>query len=275
MDSAQVPSPFEFYDQFQLKTGGFGTEFGRATGGVINSVTKRGTNKWRVTVGGYYEPESLRGDVPNVEHPSSWRRYDSVDGFDEKDDFDLFVSVGGPAVRDRLFVYGVYDFRTVDEGNYSTYGRMYEDVDDDGFWGVKLDWLLSDTHRIEYTGFSDDSTVKRTAFRWDESTGAVGEELGKTRFNRGGVNHIVAYRGYFWPRSCGFGAMGHWRVRPHVPNAGGHLLPACHRLQGGVPSAPNRLPDQFHRERRKGRARGRSLRLRVVYRRTTPAALRR
>ncbi len=53
--------PFEFYDQFQLKTGGFGAEFGRATGGVINSVTKRGTIEWRFTVGGYYEPESLRG----------------------------------------------------------------------------------------------------------------------------------------------------------------------------------------------------------------------
>ena len=55
--------PFEFYDQFQLKTGGFGTEFRRATGAVINSVTKRGTNEWQFTVGGYYEPDSLGGDV--------------------------------------------------------------------------------------------------------------------------------------------------------------------------------------------------------------------
>ena len=151
--------PFEFYDQFQLKTGGFGAEFGRATGGVINSVTKRGTNQWQVTVGGYYEPDALREDVPNVEHPSSRRRFDSANGFDERDDFDLFVSVGGPVVRDRLLVYGIYDFRAVDERNFSARGRMYEDIDDDGFWGLKLDWLFSEDHRIEYTGFSDDRGV--------------------------------------------------------------------------------------------------------------------
>ena len=192
--------PFEFYDQFQLKTGGFGAEFGRATGGVINSVTKRGTNVWDFTIGGYYEPASLRGHVPNVEHPSSWRKYDSVAGFDEKDELDLFVSVGGPAVPDRLLVYGIYDFRSVDERSHSAWGRRYEDVDDDGFWGLKLDWLLSDNHRIEYTGFSDDRTVKRTSYAWDESTGEVGEELRETDFRRGGVNHIVAYRGYFGTR---------------------------------------------------------------------------
>ena len=194
--------PFEFYDQFQLKTGGFGAEFGRATGGVINSVTKRGTNKWQFTVGGYHEPDSLREDVPNVEHPSSWRRYDSVNGFNERDEFDLFVSAGGPVVRDRLLVYGIYDFRAVDERKFSAWGRMYEDVDDDGFWGLKLDWLFSEDHRIEYTGFSDDRGVQRTSFRWDESTGAVGEELGRIRFDRGGVNHIVAYRGYFGPSTA-------------------------------------------------------------------------
>ena len=162
--------PFEFYDQLQLKTGGFGAEFGRATGGVINSVTKRGTNDWQFTVGGYYEPDSLGDDVPNVKHPSSWRRYDSVGGFDQKDEFDLFVSVGGSLVRDRLLVYGIYDFRSVDERTYSAWGRLNKDVDDDGFWGLKLDWLLTDNHRIEYTGFSDDRTVERTSFEWDEST---------------------------------------------------------------------------------------------------------
>ena len=184
--------PFEFYDQFQLKTGGFGAEFGRTTGGVINSVTKRGTNDWQFTVGGYYEPDSLGGDVPNVEHPSSWRRYDSVGGFDEKDEFDLFVSVGGPLVRDRLLVYGIYDFRSVDERTYSAWGRLNKDVDDDGFWGLKLDWLLTDNHRIEYTGFSDDRTVERTSFEWDESTGEFGRELRKTRQHATASSSVAA-----------------------------------------------------------------------------------
>ena len=191
--------PFEFYDQFQIKTGGFGAEFGRATGGVINSVTKRGTNRWQFDFGGYYDPDSLRGSVPNVEHPSPRRVYDSVDGFDEKDDLELFVSVAGPVIPDRLFVYGIYDYKSIDERNYSTYGRVHKDVDDNGFWGLKVDWLFSDDHRIEYTGFSDEGTVERTSYRWDESTGEVGEERSKRDFERGGTNHILAYRGYFGP----------------------------------------------------------------------------
>ena len=192
--------PFEFYDQFQLKTGGFGAEFGRATGGVVNAVTKRGTNGWRFTVGGHAVPDSLRGRVPNIGHPSPRRRYDSVGGFDAKDEYDVFASAGGPVVRDRLLAYGIYDFRSVDERIHSAYGRVDRDVDGSGFWGLKVDWLPTDSHRVEYTGFSDARTADRTSFRWDPATGEAGGELRRTRYARGGVNHIVAYRGYFGTR---------------------------------------------------------------------------
>ena len=192
--------PFEFYDQFQIKTGGYGAEFGRSTGGVVNAVTKRGSNEWGFTVGGYFQPDSLRGDVPNVEHPSGRIAFDSADGFDRRDDLSTFLSVSGPIVRDRLFVYGIYEFRDVEVDDYSAWGVLHRETDDDGFWGAKLDWLVTDSHRIEYTGFSDRRTVKRTSFRWDPSERAVGRLLGKTDINRGGDNHIVTYRGYFGTR---------------------------------------------------------------------------
>src|SRR5690606_7015090 len=37
-------APFDFFQEFQVKTGGYSVEFGRATGGVINAVTRRGSN---------------------------------------------------------------------------------------------------------------------------------------------------------------------------------------------------------------------------------------
>lgn len=191
--------PFEFYDQFQIKTGGYGAEFGRSTGGVVNAVTRRGTNEWRFTLGGYFQPDSLRGDMPNVKHPSERIEYFTADGFDERDDFSSFVSAGGPIVEDRLLVYGIHEFRNVDVDDYSSRGRLYRESDGDGFWGLKLDWLVSDDHRIEYTGFSDARTVDRTTFRWDAATDAVGRELSNTAISRGGDNHILTYRGYFGP----------------------------------------------------------------------------
>ncbi len=189
--------PFEFYDQFQIKTGGYGAEFGRSTGGVVNAVTKRGTNEWRFSLGGYFQPDSLRGDVPNVAHPSERIEYDSADGFDERDDFTSFVSAGGPIVEDRLFAYGIYEFRDIDVSDYNSWGRLYRESDGDGFWGLKLDWLVDDDHRIEYTGFSDARTVDRSSFRWNPETNTVGRHLEDTAIGRGGDNHIITYRGYF------------------------------------------------------------------------------
>ncbi len=37
-------APFAFYQEFQVKTGGYSVEFGRSTGGVVNAVTRSGSN---------------------------------------------------------------------------------------------------------------------------------------------------------------------------------------------------------------------------------------
>ena len=190
--------PFEFYDQFQIKTGGYSAEFGRSTGGVVNAVTKRGSNQWRFALGGYFQPDSLRGELPNVEHPSESTKYYTSDGFDERDDFRTFVSASGPVVEDRLFVYGIYEARDIDVVDYHPYGWLSRESDGDGFWGLKLDWLVSENHRLEYTGFSDARIVHRDNFRWNPATGATSELDGRA-ISRGGDNHIFNYRGYFGP----------------------------------------------------------------------------
>src|SRR3546814_8414578 len=38
-------APFDFYEEFQVKTGGYSVEFGRTTDGVVNAITKSGTNE--------------------------------------------------------------------------------------------------------------------------------------------------------------------------------------------------------------------------------------
>ena len=39
--------PFDAIAEQQVKTGGYGAEYGRSLGGVISLVTKRGTNEWK------------------------------------------------------------------------------------------------------------------------------------------------------------------------------------------------------------------------------------
>jgi len=192
--------PFEFYDQVQLKTGGYGAEFGRSTGGVLNAVTKRGTNEWKIRAGVYTEPRSLREGAPDVADPNNPGEFDSVFSYDEREQTEGFVSVGGPLVKDKLFVYALYNFRDNQEDNYTGGSQLRLERDDDPFWGVKLDWLISDNHSLEYTGWTDKKDQIRTTYEWDEATRVVGTNLGNTSINRGGDNHILKYTGTFGDR---------------------------------------------------------------------------
>jgi len=51
--------PFQFVQEIQIKTSGFEAEFGGATGGVINVVTRGGSNEYHGEVGMQFEPNQL------------------------------------------------------------------------------------------------------------------------------------------------------------------------------------------------------------------------
>jgi len=61
--SARVP--FYFYKSVDVQTGGYPAEFGRATGGVINSTTKSGSNIPFLALHFDWEPSGLRSHIPN------------------------------------------------------------------------------------------------------------------------------------------------------------------------------------------------------------------
>ena len=88
--------------EFTLLTNQFGAENGHSAGGQFNIVTKSGTNNW---------------------HGSGWgydrnRNYDAFDNLQKqrglKDRFDYNragASAGGPIRKNKLFVYGAYEFQ--------------------------------------------------------------------------------------------------------------------------------------------------------------------
>ena len=51
----------EFVDEIQVKSSGYTAEYGGSTGGVINVVTKSGTNNWRGDVLVSFEGDALEG----------------------------------------------------------------------------------------------------------------------------------------------------------------------------------------------------------------------
>ena len=57
--------PYAFYKEFQVKTGGYSVEFGRTTGGVINAVTRSGTNEFEFGSEITWEPDFLQAHKSN------------------------------------------------------------------------------------------------------------------------------------------------------------------------------------------------------------------
>jgi len=176
--------PFEFYQQVDVKTGGYQAEFGKAIGGVVNAVTRSGTNDFTASVSVYDTPDSLRSQSPNTYAADNARR--------QSDQREINVSVGGPIIKDKLFYYVLFN---PDESEVSSYGllsgRTTTSTLDDEFMGAKLDYYLdfANTH-LEYTYFSDETQIVFNEWEYDTATGAKGTYIGESYDNVGGENEI-------------------------------------------------------------------------------------
>ena len=102
--------PFAFYKEFQVKTGGYSVEFGRTTGGVINAVTRSGTNEFEFGSEITWEPDFLQSSASN--HPDVLAQYDEYN----RTNVDVYAS--GPIIKDKLFFFALYEFRDYNPVQY-------------------------------------------------------------------------------------------------------------------------------------------------------------
>lgn len=186
--------PFEFYKEFQVKTGGYGAEFGRSTGGVINTVTKRGTNEWKVGANVYFEPDALSAHQRDVIWDGD-RLINNQQDYEE--DYQQNVYLSGPIIKDHLFFYGIYNTRDASK-KFASGTSFYNDKSDDPFWGAKVDWQISNSHLVEFTAFSDKKETTRHRWIYDADRDTRQDYVGESTFKRGGKNYIGSYTGHFF-----------------------------------------------------------------------------
>ncbi len=91
----------DFVEEIQVLTGGYNAEWGRATGGIVNIVTKSGSNQFRGSIFGTFSPGFL--SARRQQTPINASSIDVV--ANTVYDLDFGVEVGGPVVRDRLWFY--------------------------------------------------------------------------------------------------------------------------------------------------------------------------
>lgn len=191
--------PFDAIAEQQVKTGGYGAEFGRSLGGVINLVTKRGSNEWEGGAAVYWSPDALSENgkdvtsrLPEDEDPLFVYRSD-----DQSDSLNYSVYGGGPIIEDRLFFFGLIEGQdsTSDDYNYRN-SYAYSDKDPQGI--VKLDWNITDDHLLELTGiYNETETQTRYYTRGENRYAQEHEDLSDAYRTKNGGNVLVAkYTGY-------------------------------------------------------------------------------
>lgn len=161
--------PFGAISQAQVLTGGFGAEFGRSIGGVVNIVTKSGTNQWEAGFTTSLSPASLRAKPDDRNYPNTGK-YPETDGKlhwrlqdDTSQATKIGAYVGGPILEDKLFMFVAAE-RTKTKIDRMTLGNDSLSAETSGWqsktdttdrYAAKFDWNLTDDHRLEWTSIGD------------------------------------------------------------------------------------------------------------------------
>lgn len=88
-----TPISQDAVQEFKVSASGYSAEYGRASGGVINTLTRSGTNALHGTVYWYFRNRTLNARDPySTYNPPEWRHQAGA-------------SVGGPLRKDRLFFF--------------------------------------------------------------------------------------------------------------------------------------------------------------------------
>jgi len=157
--------PFDFYKSVEVKEGGYPAEFGRATGGVVNAVTKSGTNEFKGAIHFNFAPDQFREDAPNT--------YAALNQFDRSNNADTIVELSGPLIKDKLFAYALIQHVDRTDWNGDAYGNMIKDRYDQNFYGLKLDGYLTPKHHFELTYMDNTRTIDSTIYSYDGGTATV------------------------------------------------------------------------------------------------------
>ncbi|MEJ1097158.1 MULTISPECIES: TonB-dependent receptor [unclassified Pseudoxanthomonas] len=188
--------PFAFYEEFQIKTGGYSAEFGRSTGGVINAITRSGGNEFRGGMEVTVEPSAWESSKEDHFHRDGTLDERDRTSRDENPLFKTNVWASGPIVKDKLFFFAMYENRESDSKDIDTTEAFITNSNND-FWGAKLDWRINDDHSLELLAFSDksDSVTSTYDYTWD--TGERGDKTGESTAGSGGDNWSATYTGHF------------------------------------------------------------------------------
>ena len=192
--------PFDMYKSFEVKTGGYSAEYGRSTGGVVNAVTKSGSNEFKSGVNVYWSPKALRELKPDVKRTDAQDIIDSnshyyvVNNKDEYESTNFNIWASGALIKNKLFFFGLLKQRNV-LSNSASSANIYHTKSSNTSFALKLDWYMTDDHILEFTGWDNGRDYDKTKNSYNPDTDTTGEHLGDYILERGGQTWGLKYTG--------------------------------------------------------------------------------
>jgi Carboxypeptidase regulatory-like domain len=159
-----------FVKEVDIKTGGFEPQYGKATGGVVQIVTKSGTDKYHGSITGYFQPKGFEATRLHPDDFGLLNQYGKglhVAGYDVAGEF------GGPVpgVRKHLFFFGSFDptwnriyslappaSALFQHGPYILRTNAYN-------YASKLTYKINDKHQVNFSFFGDPSHTTTSPWR--------------------------------------------------------------------------------------------------------------
>jgi hypothetical protein len=192
---AQARVPVEAVQEFQLLTGQFDAEYGLASGGIVNSVSKQGTNQMHGVAFTFFQDEKLT----------------ALEYFAERENLDEAASkqqqfggvLGGPIIRDKAHYFGSVERILLDTGVttnvptrpdlnrtdfersrvWNTYLRADHQLNSANTWGVR--WLRETSPQplqIQDTNHTPPRHEAETDVDWTV-VGNLSSVIGATKVN--------------------------------------------------------------------------------------------
>ncbi len=198
-----VALPFNAIDQQRVYTGGYGAEYGRSTGGVVEIVTRRGGNTWQGGAQMLWTPQYLADSPRNIYRQGQLYQDRSRN---KGTDFEYAAYLGGPLIKDKLFFYGAVDITQSKDtivGSVANNTKVQNNARANR-WLTKIDWNITDNHSLEFTGIGDNTAATNDVYSYDYNTGKRGNYRGREDLKNvstagsspGGNVYIGRYAGY-------------------------------------------------------------------------------
>jgi hypothetical protein len=159
-----------YIQEVQVKTGGFEPQYGQAQGGIVNIITKSGTNEYHGSFYGYMRPNSFEAERLQRDDV----RQNLIGKIFAEEQYDAGADIGGPipGLKDKLFFFGSFNpsvRREIVRGaEGSGLRKLYGDQTHRRYYSknyaTKLDFNPTANHQINFSIFGDPTITNKAPF---------------------------------------------------------------------------------------------------------------